>query len=288
MLWISASFETINKTMLFLLRTTKKTVFSTVLTLNVVSGQSGVERRRRRATPASRNYLPNDVLQDKYEVVILVWRIFSGCLSRKWQYWVLFILELGLWIHQLWKYFQDFFLWVLLVFIWQRHWAGGEEELTCSKCPEAWTTFKCRSGFKQPLIIWHFVTVLEMSIYDQKIQSSWKVEMLLESLHICNAAQAFDSHRKELSELKHVQDGKKRTLGKPSRSPIIPNSSLVRSSIIQDKLRRRGGSCAVRIKDDNSNTSRKTFGLRVLIQGFSHRFSFQTITIKYFYYHCLL
>lgn len=66
-------------------------------------------------------------------------------------------------------------------------------------------------------------------------------------------------------------------LGKPSHSPIIPNSCLLRSSIIQDEQWRRGGSCAVRIKDDNRTKSRKTCGLCVLIQGFIQGFSLQSL-----------
>lgn len=55
-----------------------------------------------------------------------------------------------------------------------------------------------------------------MTIYDLRFEvpgtflyfSHWLVEMLSESLHICNAAQAFDSH-KELSEWKHARDEEK-------------------------------------------------------------------------------
>lgn len=59
------------------------------------------------------------------------------------------------------------------------------------------------------------MTVLEICIYDKRVEVSgtfpyfihWKVEML-----ICNAAQAFDCHRKELSEWKHARDDEKDTI----------------------------------------------------------------------------
>lgn len=79
----------------------------------------------------------------------------------------------------------------------------------------------------------------------------------------------------------------KNYLGKPSCSPIIPNSSLLRSSIIQDELLWRGGSCAVRIKDDNRTKSKKIFGICVLTQGFIQGLALQTFTTKYIYNHCL-
>lgn len=89
--------------------------------------------------------------------------------------------------------------------------------------------------------------------------------------------------QKQLSKWKHAQDNEMDT----RFSPLIPNSCLLRSSVIQDELRQSVGSCAVRKKDDNRTKSQKTFGLLVLIQGYIQGFSSQSITIKWVYKYCL-
>lgn len=146
MLWIS--FEAISGTVLFLHRTTTEAVFSTVLTQNKSAGQQGstVERIRPDFL-ASRDCLPNDGLQDKYEAVILVWRIFSGCLSRKCQSSVCFRLELRLWkTSALNLYFQDFLIGFSSLYLTKtvsRRRRGADLQ----RMSWAWTTLKCRSGF---------------------------------------------------------------------------------------------------------------------------------------------
>lgn len=52
------------------------------------------------------------------------------------------------------------------------------------------------------------IEMLNVIIYGD----NWKVEMLIEGLHVCNTAQAFDCHGKELSEWKHTWDDEKDTI----------------------------------------------------------------------------